>query len=178
MGCQPSFGLIIGFQEKLAKICDHKNSPNVLIKWLQFMITQIFFRSNITGSGPAMANMWQLKLQARRQNLQKWSLTDNSIFTIKSLYGFLIDRGMSYVIAPKILKDLYSQKILLFNWLTQKNKILTLENIAFRKCNKLRTSTCVICHAELESIDLLFIHCDPLTNQFDLILTRSLIHHV
>jgi len=47
----------------------------------------------------------------------------------------------------------------LFNWLAWKNKILTLENLSIRRCNKLPTATCVFCHAEIESINHIFLNC-------------------
>lgn len=38
-----------------------------------------------------------------------------------------------------------------------KNKILSLENLCKRRCNQLPTTTCVLCHSNIESVDHLFI---------------------
>lgn len=40
-----------------------------------------------------------------------------------------------------------------------KNKILSIENLTKKKCNKLLTATCVMCHFEIESVDYLFLQC-------------------
>lgn len=46
----------------------------------------------------------------------------------------------------------------IFNWLVSKNKVLSLDNLELRRCNKLQIATCVMCHAEIESVDHLFLH--------------------
>lgn len=58
-----------------------------------------------------------------------------------------------------IWNSLCPLKVNIFNWLTWKNKILSLENLAKRRCNKLPTTTCVLCHSSCESVDHLFLHC-------------------
>lgn len=45
----------------------------------------------------------------------------------------------------------------IFNWLAWDNKILTLENLILRRCNLLRTATCVMCHAYIETNDHLLL---------------------
>lgn len=38
--------------------------------------------------------------------------------------------------------------------------MLTLDNLVARRCNNLPTATCIMCHSNIESVDLLFIHCN------------------
>ncbi|XP_039123503.1 uncharacterized protein LOC120260129 [Dioscorea cayenensis subsp. rotundata] len=56
-------------------------------------------------------------------------------------------------------KRLCPKKINIFNWLAWKDRILTLEKLASRGCNRLPMATCVLCHAAIESVDHLFLHC-------------------
>lgn len=44
-----------------------------------------------------------------------------------------------------------------------KDKILTLENLEKKGCNRLPTATCVMCHAGIEIVNHLFLHC-PFVN--------------
>lgn len=89
-----------------------------------------------------------------------WRLTGNGTFSVKSFYKRLID-GASYARCRVSFGAIGIQKkISLFNWLAWHNKILSLENLAHRRCNRLPTDTCVLCHAGSESVDHLFIQCD------------------
>lgn len=90
---------------------------------------------------------------------KRWKLTANGVFTVKSFYNFLNDGGLRCGWTPTILKGSCPAKINLFNWLARDNKILTLENLAMRRCNQLHSITCVMCHADIESVDHLLIHC-------------------
>lgn len=47
----------------------------------------------------------------------------------------------------------------MFDWFARDNKILTLGNLALRRCNLLHSITCVMCHADVESADHLLIYC-------------------
>lgn len=67
-------------------------------------------------------------------------------------YGFLNGGGWRFVISPFLWKGIYTSNSLAWN-----NKILTLENLANRRCNKLLTTTCVNRHSATKSIYHLFI---------------------
>ncbi|XP_039126955.1 uncharacterized protein LOC120263117 [Dioscorea cayenensis subsp. rotundata] len=88
-----------------------------------------------------------------------WTLTGNGSFSVKSFYNFLNDGGLRCPVADFFWRQLCPKKINIFNWLAWKNKILSLENLARRCCNRLPTATCVLCHANLESVDHLFFQC-------------------
>lgn len=92
-------------------------------------------------------------------DIRRWRLTGNGIFSVKSFYNFLIDGGLRCQVSRFFWRNWCPKKINLFNWLVWKNKILALENLARRICNKLPTDTCVMCHAGCKSVDHLFIHC-------------------
>ncbi|XP_039113709.1 uncharacterized protein LOC120249266 [Dioscorea cayenensis subsp. rotundata] len=88
-----------------------------------------------------------------------WKLSSNGMFSVKSFYQFLNDGGLHCRRTPSILKGGCTRKVNLFNWLTWDNKILTLQNLADRRCNVLHDITCVMCHAEVESADHLLTQC-------------------
>ena len=64
-----------------------------------------------------------------------WSLSSKGVFTIKSFYGFLNDRGLRCYVTLTILKGVCPYKIYIFNWFVWDNKILMLKNLANRKYN-------------------------------------------
>lgn len=78
---------------------------------------------------------------------------------VKSFYNFLNDGRLRYGWTPIILNGQWLRKISLFNWLACDNKILTLENLALRKCNRLHSITFVMCHLDIESMDHLLFQC-------------------
>lgn len=71
-----------------------------------------------------------------------WSLTANGTFSVKSFYNFLNDWGMRCLISSWFWHSNYQGKINVFNWLAWKNKILSLENLAKRRCNRLLLMWC------------------------------------
>ncbi|XP_039123586.1 uncharacterized protein LOC120260211 [Dioscorea cayenensis subsp. rotundata] len=83
----------------------------------------------------------------------------NEVFSVKSFYNFLNEGGLQCPISSWLWRNNYPRKVNLFNWLTWKNKILTLENLEKQCFNKLPTATCVFCHAGIELVDHLFLHC-------------------
>ncbi|XP_039130839.1 uncharacterized protein LOC120267212 [Dioscorea cayenensis subsp. rotundata] len=105
------------------------------------------------------ANIWIQRRHHDVGDIKRWSLTGNGIFSVKSFYNFLNDGGLRCDVSGFFLENSCPSKINIFNWLACKNKILTLENLEFRRCNKLPTATCVMCHSAIESVDHLFIHC-------------------
>ncbi|XP_039129107.1 uncharacterized protein LOC120265301 [Dioscorea cayenensis subsp. rotundata] len=92
------------------------------------------------------------------KDIKSWRLNGNGTFTVKSFYNLLIDGGLRCSISRFFWRNWCPKKISLFNWLAWQNKILTLENLARRRCNRLPTDTCVMCNAATETVDHLFIH--------------------
>lgn len=90
---------------------------------------------------------------------KQWKLTTNGVYTVKSFYNFLNDGGHRCGWTHTILKGSCPKKINLFNWLARDNKILTLENLAQRRCNRLHSIMCVMCHEDIKSADHLLIQC-------------------
>lgn len=93
------------------------------------------------------------------KDMKTWSLTANGAFSVKSFYGLLNEGGLRCSLANAFWKGPCPKKVNIFNWLAWKNKILSLENLALRRCNRLPTDTCVLCHSAAESVDHLFLHC-------------------
>lgn len=75
------------------------------------------------------------------------------------MYCLLNEGGLRCPLANVFWKGPCPRKVNIFNWLAWKNKILYLENLARRRCNKLPTDTCVLCHSDVESVDHLFLRC-------------------
>lgn len=101
-------------------------------------------------------------LRTRRhveKDKKRWTPNVNSLFLVKSFYIFLNDGGLRCDLANFFWKSICPKKISVFNWLVLKNKILSLKNLELRRCNKLQTATCVMCHADVEMVDHLFLHC-------------------
>lgn len=92
-----------------------------------------------------------------------WKLTPNGVFSIKSIYWFLIGHGKCYQITPKIFKNICPKKVNAILWLMWDNKILTLENLFAKRCNMLSTATRYLCHNEIEMVDHLFFRCSVAT---------------
>lgn len=90
---------------------------------------------------------------------KRWMLTRNGTFLVKSFYNFLNDGGLRCSTAKFFWRNICPKKINLFNWLVWKDKILYLENLEKRHCNRLPMATCVLCHSGKESVDHLFIYC-------------------
>lgn len=105
----------------------------------------------------------------QEEGMKWWRLSPNGLFTVKSFYTFLVDGGVRDPVSKAIWNSLCPQKVNIFNWLVWRDKILTLDNLAVIRCNKLPTTTCVLCHANCESVDHLFRHCkfvQPIWNFF------------
>lgn len=89
----------------------------------------------------------------------RWKLTGNGCYLVKSFYIFLQNGGLRYPVAKFFCRSCCPRKVLLFNWLVWKNRVPSLANLEKRRCNKLPTVTCVLCHAGIETMDHLFLHC-------------------
>ncbi|XP_039123625.1 uncharacterized protein LOC120260253 [Dioscorea cayenensis subsp. rotundata] len=95
---------------------------------------------------------------------RRWKLSSNGKFSVKTFYNFLNDGGLRCDKTKVILKGDCPKKVNLFNWLALDNKILTLDNLALRGCNVLPTTTCVMCHADVETAEHLLLHCPLATH--------------
>ncbi|XP_039118577.1 uncharacterized protein LOC120254543 [Dioscorea cayenensis subsp. rotundata] len=93
------------------------------------------------------------------EDLKRWRLSSNGVFSVKSFYSFLVDGGIRCPWTPVILKGSCPRKVNLINWLAWEDKILSLENLALRRCNLLPSTTCVMCHSNVESTNHLFLQC-------------------
>lgn len=130
--------------------------PNGTIHDLIHLLEEPPF-SDIDVVGPAMAG--GLPRASKERDKKWWRLTGNGLFFVKSFYRMLIDGGLRCPVSRFFWRDWCPKKVSLFNWLAWQNKILSLENLARRRCNRFPTDTCVLCHEGSESADHLFIHC-------------------
>ncbi|XP_039119649.1 uncharacterized protein LOC120255949 [Dioscorea cayenensis subsp. rotundata] len=62
-------------------------------------------------------------------------------------------------VTPTSFKGFVPRKITAFAWLVWDRKILTLDTLFARGCNKLSSVTCLLCCSDIESIDHLFFRC-------------------
>lgn len=83
----------------------------------------------------------------------------NGCFLVKSFYGFLRNGGVLCATTNVIWKSICPKKVNLFNWLEWDNSLLTLNNFAMRRCNRLPTTTCALCHTDIQTTDHLLIQC-------------------
>ncbi|XP_039123641.1 uncharacterized protein LOC120260266 [Dioscorea cayenensis subsp. rotundata] len=120
----------------------------------------------VCGQAPFSANLDIQNTLSRIQGLDGsggdrkwWRLTGNGTFSVKSFYSFLIDGGLRCPVARFFWRNSCPKKITLFNWLAWKDRVLSLENLEKRRCNRLPTATCVMCNAGLETVDHLFLQC-------------------
>lgn len=127
-----------------------RNSPNPL------RIVQELFPYATHGVSSLLLG-WESQHRALA-NRKRWCLTTNGGFLVKSFYKFLNHRGIRCP-TNLIWKSSCPKKISLFNWLAWDNNILTFENLATRRCNRLPNPTCLLCHAAVESVDHLFLWC-------------------
>lgn len=103
-----------------------------------------------------MRDRWNSSRQLS-EDKKRWSLNASGVFSVKSLYNLLNDGDVRCEIAKFFWKNICPKKISIFNWLAWNNKILTMENLELRRCNRLPTTTCVMCHGDTESADHLFL---------------------
>ncbi|XP_039134175.1 uncharacterized protein LOC120271557 [Dioscorea cayenensis subsp. rotundata] len=130
--------------------------PNGTIRELAFLLTAPRFASNSVTRSTCLG----LNLGDDNEKDQKlWSLTANGSFSVKSFYCRLNEGGLRCPLANVLCKGPCPRKVNILNWLVWKNKVLSLKNLARRRCNKLRTDTCVLCHSGVESVDHLFLNC-------------------
>lgn len=127
------------------------------VKELIHLTQESWFKSDHVELAERVANLGLVVRGA--VDTKKWALTSNGIFSVKSLYSFLIHGGVTCGITNSIWNSPCPKKIILFNWLVWDNSILTLSNLAARGCNKLPTATCVLCNADIETVDHLFLLC-------------------
>ncbi|XP_039114040.1 uncharacterized protein LOC120249550 [Dioscorea cayenensis subsp. rotundata] len=139
--------------------------PHVYQSALHQDVTIRDFLSNTSMSLLSDSPKWRnlinfaMALTSEENDEKRWSLTANGCFSVKLFYNFLNDGGLRCATTPVILKSICPKKINLFNWLAWDNKILTLDNLALRRCNLLHSTTCVLCNAAIETTDHLLLHC-------------------
>ena len=85
------------------------------------------------------------RLGSDTRDSKHWRLTSNEVRSVKSFYNFLVDGGLRCRTSLNIWKGLCPRKVKAFTWLAWDNKILTLENLTKRKCNRLPTAVYVFC---------------------------------
>lgn len=97
-----------------------------------------------------------------QENLRIWKLgKKKEPFSICSFYKFLIDSGIRSVLHPQYWKIESPNKISLFCWLVNEDKILTLSNLVRKWCNiQNATNNCVMCHKKWETTDHLLLRCE------------------
>lgn len=89
---------------------------------------------------------------------------------VKDLYTNLIAEASTPNVIPgftKAWKWSIPHKILLFNWLLWKGRILTWENL--QKRGMIGPGCCIICKQQLESVSHLFFECKPVLGFWELI---------
>lgn len=131
-------------------------NPNGTVRELIHWLELAPFRENLEVERFLEASNLRAGLQ--KEDLKWWNLTPNGLFIVKSFYTFLIDGRVKCPISRAIWNSVCPQKVNIFNWLVWRDKILSLENLAAIKCNKLPTTTCVFCYTDSESVDHLFRH--------------------
>lgn len=72
---------------------------------------------------------------------------------------YLLMEVFVIILVKPFRKDFVKKNVKAFTWLAWDDKILTLKNLAKKKCNKLSTTTCVPCYGVIESTNHMFLHC-------------------
>lgn len=91
-----------------------------------------------------LTNIWSLGRDAKRW---RWN---HKGFSINSFYAFLKDGGTRCDNGNTFWKGPCPLKVKVFLWLDLQNKILTQENLLRWRCNRIFTSTYVLCNADEE----------------------------
>lgn len=77
--------------------------------------------------------------------------------SLSNLFIISHDGGTRCQVMKNFWQGSCPRKINLFMWLAWKNRILTLDNLAIHKCNRLPTTTFAICNSNIEIVNHLFI---------------------
>lgn len=128
-----------------ASVCDlaHLLTTRPFTEWAEGYSSRVMLRNSGEGI----------------RDTKSWNLTRNGTFSVKSLHNFMIDGGLGCPVSRFFWKSRCPKKINLFNWLVWKDWIPSLENLEKRRCNRLPTATCVLCHKDVKSVDHLVISC-------------------
>lgn len=89
----------------------------------------------------AQTRDWSRTRRHDEKDKKRWTLNENGLFSVKSLYNFFNDGGLRCNVSNFFWKNNCPKKINIFNWLVWKNNIFSLENLELRHCNKLPTAT-------------------------------------
>lgn len=146
-GCAPMHLWPVQFRDS--------HQPLGTLRELKGLMVSDWFPSNLRIA--FNANIGNLHLGPN--DSKNWCLTANGTFSVKSFYGFLRHGGTLCGTTTTIWKSICPKKVILFNWLAWDHSILTMDKLACKRCNKMPTTTCVLCHAEIESAEHLLISC-------------------
>ncbi len=90
----------------------------------------------------------------------RWRLTGSEVFTVKSLYCFLQDSGVSDRSFQELWAIKAPLKVKIFVWLVLKCKVLTKDMLVRRGWDG--DDRCALCLYELETVDHLFSGCSTI----------------
>ncbi|XP_020253777.1 uncharacterized protein LOC109830826 [Asparagus officinalis] len=91
-----------------------------------------------------------------------WSLTSNGLFSVKSLYDFLISRGIKSSTYSIVWNPLLPSKIQIFTWLLSMNRLHTKDNLL--KKGWQGDPLCVFCKSNPETAEHIFFSCNFASN--------------
>nr|CAD1842587.1 unnamed protein product [Ananas comosus var. bracteatus] len=91
------------------------------------------------------------------EDVVTWRWTTSEVFTVKSLYYFLQEGGVTATHFARLWKTKTPLKVKIFGWLVLLRKVLTKDNLSKRGWSG--EVTCALCLDEPESIDHLFLNC-------------------
>ena len=147
-------------QQKFPSLYSIASNKNITVaNVLGTVPINLYFRRTLLGHN---RTQWlQLVERLMRVNLLdepdkfKWSLTSNSVFTVKSYYEDLLN-GHTRYLRKYLWKLKIPLKIKIFLWFLHRKELLTKDNLAKRRW--IGSMKCVFCDAD-ESAEHLFIKC-------------------
>lgn len=86
-----------------------------------------------------------------------WSWSNSDLFSVKSMYNFLQERGVKERRFAQLWSVKAPLKVKIFGWLVLLQKVLSKDNLVKRGWSG--KISCVLCQDEPETIDHLFLNC-------------------
>jgi hypothetical protein len=131
---------------------------DTMSKVLSSIPLNVSFRRALVGNNlrdwnRIVATVVNIQLQDER-DVFVWSLNSNGLFTVRSMYVFLVNSGVR--VSQEIWRAKLPMKIKVFMWYLKKGVILTKDNLAKR--NWRGNKGCSFCNTP-ESIQHLFFNC-------------------